>query len=852
MPNSAGVEVARISVKVSPDTREFRRQLKQELAEIERTLKGDVEVNAHLDSAQAKADFRRMMSQLKTEASKGVHVPVDVAPNDKTGKARGGKGGLLGALLGGLGLGSIATESEKASGSVQHLGKSFLGMSRMAWMATGIVAAAAPVIGLISGLIAGLPSLIGAAGVGIGAIALGMDGIKAAAAPLAESFASLKTAVSSTFEQALIPQFMQLKTLMPTLTTGMQGVASGMSSMFQGVTDALTTGAGPAQIQNFLANTKTLFEQMQPVADKFTQSFLTLSSAGSSAFGYLTGSLDKFSTQFNDMVNRVTSSGVFDGAMQGLSQTLDGVTSMFTRLMESGLGAMSQLGGPLNKFLGGFTDLAVSLMPALTSLSGVLGNVLGELGTQLAPIVTSLTPAFTELANTIGPLLTGAMRALGPVLTQVGTLLSTTLVTALQAIQPLLPGLIDSFMQLSNTLVTSLGPYIPQIAEAFGQLLGAVLQLAPMILSQLVPALIQMIPALTQMVPHVVSLMQSLTNLLPVIMPIASALLSVAGAALQVGTVIAGTLIGGLSILVGAITGVISKVSEWVSSFSSGADQIAAKAAELPGMVKSALSNLMKIGLEAGKALVKGLLDGIQSAIGGVYDFVSGIAGKIASLKGPISYDKTVLVPNGEALMEGLGVGLEKGFQPVIDQAKGMAQQISDAFASGQDPTALLSGMNKEDVKRLDAALKYEEKRLDSQAKALNYQAKMAGDGGLSDQLKAQAEAVKKKKEELSMQREMLGLTKEYTDELGSASSPSGEDPLSKAAGDLLAEPVNFAKATGKQFLSDIGISGNGFIPKLLTEGTKYIFQIGSVDEAMSIKDREERKSAMTIGGARP
>ncbi|ADB93722.1 tape measure protein [Mycobacterium phage RedRock] len=830
MPNSAGVEVARISVKVSPNTKGFHRELKRDLEEIEKTLSADIEVNAHLSAAQAKADMRRLLLQLQREASRGVNVPVDL--NVDRDRAGGG-------------LDDIGDDADKAATSVRNLGTSFLGMSRYAWMGVGILAAAAPAVGLISGLLAGLPSLIGAAGVGIGAIALGMDGIKAAAKPLTEEFEAMKTAVSSTFEQALLPQFQQLQTLMPMLTSGMQGVASGMSSMFQGVTDALTKGAGPAQLEQFLANTKGFFEQLQPVANQFTQSFLTLANAGSGAFGYLTGSLEKFSTQFNDMVNRVTSNGVFDGAMKGLSQTLDGVTNLFTRLMESGLQAMSQLGGPLNTFLTGIGDLLVAAMPALTSFASLIGNVLGTLGTALAPIVTALTPAFTMLADTLGTLLTSNLQALSPVLTQVATLLGGTLTTALQAIQPMLPGLMESFSQLANVLVTSLAPHIPALATAFGQLVGAAVQLAPMIMQQLVPAFVQLVPKIAEMLPSIVSLVQSFASLMPVVLPLASALLSVAGAAIQVGVSIGGALIGAMANLMGIISGVIARVAEWVSSFASGASQIAATAAQLPGQIQAALSNLMNIGLEAGRNLVQGLINGIQnmisSAVSTARNLASSVADAVTGFLGIHSPSK-LFEQFGINTGQGYAIGLDKGFAPVLEQAKALAGQVAAAVATGtEDPTALLQGFSKQDVSRMEKVLGTEIKKYERQAKALELQAKATGNEGL----KAEAQKLRDMKDQLQTQKEMLDLAGEYNDETDSASGGSLESQISK----LMAAPVDFAKATGKQFLSDIGISGEGFLSKLITEGTQYIFQIGSVDEALDIKDRQESKDALAVVG---
>ncbi|ALF02167.1 tape measure protein [Mycobacterium phage LadyBird] len=843
MPNSAGVEVARISVKVSPNTKQFRRELKNDLEAIEKELSADIPVNADLNAAQAKADFKRLMMQLKAEAARGVNIPVDVNVDKDS------KGGFLDKLFGKGGkskIGELGDEAEKTTTKVLSMGQGFLGMSRMAWMGIGVIALAAPAVALVAGLLAGLPSLMAAFGAGAGVVALGIDGIKAAAETLTPVLDTVKAQVSSVFQEGLTPVMGQLGTMLTAMTPGLKDVAGSLVGMASGITDVVSKGVGLDQINNILGKTAEFFRGLTPIISTGVQSFLTLANAGANSFGTLLAPLQTFSTQFNDMVNRITSNGSFQGAMQGMSQVLGSVLNLFTRLFEAGTTAMGQLGGPLSTLINGFGDAFIALMPALTSLSSLIGNVLGTALQQLAPIITALTPAFTTLANTLGTMLTGALQALGPILTQVAGFLGGAIKTALDALAPMLPGLIQNFATLSQTLVTQLGPFLPQLATAFGQLVGAVIQLAPMIMSQLVPAFIQLVPKIAELMPSIVSLVQSFANLMPVVLPLASALLSVAGAVIQVGVSIGGALIGALANLMGIITGVIAKVSEWVASFASGAQTIAAKAAELPGMIQSALANLMSIGLQAGKDLVQGLINGIggmiSAAVSKAKELASGVAGAVKGFFGIESPSK-LFMEYGEFTGQGFAIGMDKGFAPVLEQAKALSAQIAAAVASGtEDPTSLLHGFSKSDVSRMEKVLGTEIKKLERQAKALDLQAKSTGNEGL----KAEAQKLRDMKDQLQTQKEMLDLAGDYNDETASGSQGmSLEQQVSK----LMSSPVDFAKATGKQFLSDIGISGEGFLSKAVTEGIQYIFQIGSVDEALSIKDREESKSALALVG---
>ena len=83
----------------------------------------------------------------------------------------------------------------------------------------------------------------------------------------------------------------------------------------------------------------------------------------------------------------------------------------------------------------------------------------------------------------------------------------------------------------------------------------------------------------------------------------------------------------------------------------------------------------------AGKAILQGFLDGLQSMWSSVTDFVGGIAGWIRDHKGPIEYDRKLLIPAGNAIMGSLDNGLKDGFKDVKKTVGGMGGEISDVFS---------------------------------------------------------------------------------------------------------------------------------------------------------------------------
>ncbi len=104
---------------------------------------------------------------------------------------------------------------------------------------------------------------------------------------------------------------------------------------------------------------------------------------------------------------------------------------------------------------------------------------------------------------------------------------------------------------------------------------------------------------------------------------------------------------------------------------------------DLVSNVTSIFDGIRNIDLwSAGKAILDGFLGGLKSAWGAVTDFVGGIASWIRDHKGPIEYDRKLLIPAGNAIMQGLNSGLQDRFKDVKKSVGGMAGEISSAFSN--------------------------------------------------------------------------------------------------------------------------------------------------------------------------
>ncbi|WP_455161344.1 phage tail protein [Streptococcus timonensis] len=127
---------------------------------------------------------------------------------------------------------------------------------------------------------------------------------------------------------------------------------------------------------------------------------------------------------------------------------------------------------------------------------------------------------------------------------------------------------------------------------------------------------------------------------------------------------------------------VLSIIDNIVSGAQSAWDTMSNAVSTLVSSVTGFFDQLWNIDLfGAGKAILEGFLSGLKSMWSSVTDFVGGIASWIRDHKGPIEYDRKLLIPAGNAIMQGLDGGLKDRFKDVKKTINGVANEISDVFS---------------------------------------------------------------------------------------------------------------------------------------------------------------------------
>lgn len=423
----------------------------------------------------------------------------------------------------------------------------------------------------------------------------------------------------------------------------------------------------------------------------------------------------------------------WDNWLVGLGSDTADISALTGQLVDSAVVAASnvvpRVGEIVGTLIGELPSMLSGIGPVLSEAMGTIGTTamdalrssLGE-ENPLVQMLDSIIEAASSLSGTFSEYLQPAIDTASVVMQTLSEAFSGTGSSITDVLQPALDAFLPVWQSI-NDLIQAAVPLITQIVGDVISLAGSILEAAMPAIASIVETVSTALPLIQTIWNTVFPVIQSVTetvfgvvsSVIKTVMSVIQQVISVVLAAINgdwsgvwngilgilqtVWNAIQGAVSGAINAVLGIISGVLGAISgvwtgAWnaIGSFLSGAwngikqavsngiDGVLGFMRGLPGNILGAIGNVGNLLWNAGSSIISGFLRGLRQKFEDVKSFVSGIGDWIAQHKGPLPYDRKLLVKNGVAIMQSLDTGLRSGFEPVMGYVSSMAGQLADAF----------------------------------------------------------------------------------------------------------------------------------------------------------------------------
>ena len=370
-------------------------------------------------------------------------------------------------------------------------------------------------------------------------------------------------------------------------------------------------------------------------------------------------------------------SALWDGIVSVATTVWNGIVEVVMPIIET-------IKTAWNSLVEFFTNLWTSIIEGFTTAWNGFVDFLTPVVETIKGLWTGFSEFMSTIWNSIVDVATTAWNMLQPVIETVWTGIQQFITSAIEVIQNVITTGMQIIQNVWNAIWTVFTTIVQTVWTVISTIISTVLNVIAGIIS-VATALIQgnwsaaweAIKGVAQTVWNGIQ-----TVISTVINAISNIISTVLSAIQNTVTTIWTGIQNFVSTTINAIKDTVVNVANALKEgFLNALEALKSGVSSAIEAVKGFFDQLWNIDLSgAGRAIMDGFLGGLKAAWGAVTDFVGGIASWIAEHKGPISYDRRLLIPAGQAIMSGFNTALISGFEDVKSNVSGMADGIRSMF----------------------------------------------------------------------------------------------------------------------------------------------------------------------------